>query len=90
MTDTPFETDSQFTQVDADWQVPTAGTLPLHSKEVRFVDPKFEVVLEREDDPMQLAPFKKWVIELTICSAALCVASASSAVCRSTSGRSIV
>ena len=80
MTDTPSETDSQITQVDADWRAPTAGSLPLHTKDVHFIDPKFEVVLEPKDDPMQLAPFRKWSILLTICSAALCVATASSAV----------
>lgn len=83
MTDTPLDTDSQLTEVEADWQVPAAIPLPLplHTKDLHIIDPEFEVTLQTQDDPMQFNPLRKWVILLTICSAALCVASASSAVC---------
>lgn len=83
MTDTPLDTDSQLTEVEADWQVPAASPLPLplHTKDLHIIDPKFEVTLQPQDDPMQFTRLRKWVILLTICSAALCVASASSAVC---------
>ena len=82
MADTSLDTDSQITEVGAGWQAPSVGALPLHSKDIHFFDPKFEVVLEHDDDPIQFSLFKKWMIELTICTAALCVASASSAVRR--------
>lgn len=81
MSDTPFETDSQYTQVDLEWQT-RAIPLPVGPKiEDSLVDAKYEVTLDPKDDPMNFTVFKKWTIVLTICSAALCVASASSAVC---------
>jgi hypothetical protein len=39
---------------------------------------KYEVQLERDDDPQELPLFRRWLAVATISGAALCVASASS------------